>query len=192
LSAVLAQADRRVVLISGDLRRPMVHDFFGITGDRGLSEVLEGERRPWESLKSGSIDNLWVMSSGKIAEQPTELLQSTAMQELVAEQREVVDFIVIDCPPILAVADALVLAPLVDGVLFVADADTTPREAIAQARAQLDQVGAPLMGAVLNNVSGMGIGYGYYNQNYGYTHPDGNASGNGQASTWERLGRNKT
>jgi len=168
LAVTLAQADKKVVLVSADLRRPRVHEFFGLAGDRGLSEVLEGDRRAWESLRSGRIDNLWVMSSGKVSDHPTELLQSRDMQELIAEQREVVDFIVIDCPPILAVADALVLAPLVDCVLYVADAATTPRGAVVQARAQLDQVGARVLGAVLNNVDAGATGYAYYGAQYGY------------------------
>jgi Mrp family chromosome partitioning ATPase len=79
-----------------------------------------------------------------------------------------VDFIVIDCPPVLAVADALVLAPLVDCVLFVADATATPRGAVVQARAQLDQVGARVLGAVLNNVDAGANGYAYYGAQYGY------------------------
>ncbi len=168
LAVTLAQADKKVVLVSADLRRPRVHEFFGLAGDRGLSEVLEGDRRAWESLRSGRIDNLWVMSSGKISSHPTELLQSHDMQELIAEQREVVDFIVIDCPPVLAVADALVLAPLVDCVLYVADAGATPRGAVVQARAQLDQVGARVLGAVLNNVDAGSTGYAYYGAQYGY------------------------
>jgi succinoglycan biosynthesis transport protein ExoP len=189
LAVTLAQADKRVVLISADLRRPRIHEFFGLgSADRGLSEVLGGDRRAWESMRSGKVDNLWIMSSGKASEQPTELLQSEAMRELLADQREVVDFIIIDCPPVLAVADALVLAPMVDGVLYVADAQRTPRGAVIAARAQLDQVGARIIGAVLNEVEGTG-GYSYYGQ-YAYD-PAGDtvrpeANGN-RAGLWEQL-----
>ncbi len=193
LSVVLAQAGKRVVLISADLRRPRIHEFFGIEGGRGLAEVLAGERRPWESLKSGRIDNLWVMSSGRIPENPTELLQSNEMQELMSEQREVVDFMVIDCPPVLAVADAMVLAPLVDGVIFVADAAGTPRDAVIQARAQLDQVGARMLGAVLNNVDSGTTGYAYYGSQYGYG-PTGNGqpAANGKATVWETIRKDRS
>lgn len=181
LAVVLGQADKRVVLISADLRRPRLHEFFGLaSSERGLSDVLGGTRRVWESLRSGKVDNLWVMSSGKIADQPTELLQSETMRQLLADQREVVDFIILDCPPVLAVADALVLAPMVDAVLFVADAEKTPRGAILQARAQLDQVGARLLGSVLNGVEGGGSGYAYYGQ-----YADEAESGsNGKAGLW--------
>ncbi|HEY7400665.1 MAG TPA: polysaccharide biosynthesis tyrosine autokinase [Actinomycetota bacterium] len=190
LGVVLAQADRRVVLISADLRRPRLHEFFGLGPERGLSEVLTGERRPWESLKSGGTDNLWLMSSGHIPDQPTELLQSPAMHELISDQREVVDFIVIDCPPVLAVADALVLAPLVDGVIFVANAKSTPRGAVIQARAQLDQVGARMLGAVLNNVDAGGVGYAYYGAQYTYA-ADPRAANTGKSGLWESLRRDR-
>jgi succinoglycan biosynthesis transport protein ExoP len=188
LGVVLAQAGRRVVLISADLRRPRLHEFFGLESERGLADVLIGERRPWESLKSGGPDNLWVMTSGHIPEQPTELLQSPAMQELITDQREVVDFIVIDCAPVLAVADALVIAPLVDGVIFVADAMSTPRGAVIQARAQLDQVGARMLGAVLNNVEAGGSGYAYYGAQYSYAPaPQATPGSDGKGSAWENL-----
>jgi len=190
LAVVLAQADKRVVLISADLRRPRLHEYFGLpSADRGLSEVLSGLRRPWESLRSGKVENLWIMSSGKVSEQPTELLQSEAMRELLADQREVVDFILIDCPPVLAVADALVLVPMADGVLYVADARTTPRGAVIAARAQLDQVGAQVVGAVLNDVEGV-TGYAYYGQ---YSaEPSPQATANGRATSWNPLRRDRT
>jgi succinoglycan biosynthesis transport protein ExoP len=184
LAVVLAQADKRVVLISADLRRPRLNDFFGLpASDRGLSEVLEGDRKAWEALRSGKVDNLWVMSSGKVSDQPTELLQSETMRELLANQREVVDFIIVDCPPVLAVADALVVAPMADAILYVANEQSTPRGAVIAARAQLDQVGANILGSVLNNVESKGTGYAYYGQ-YVYAQQP---SSNGHATAWSRL-----
>ncbi len=184
LAVVLAQADKRVVLISADLRRPRLNDFFGLpASDRGLSEVLEGDRKAWEALRSGKVDNLWVMSSGKVSDQPTELLQSETMRELLANQREVVDFIIIDCPPVLAVADALVVAPMADAILYVANEQITPRGAVIAARAQLDQVGAHLLGSILNDVEAKGTGYAYYGQ-YVY---DQRTPSNGQAKAWSRF-----
>jgi capsular exopolysaccharide synthesis family protein len=184
LAVVLAQADKRVVLISADMRRPRLNDFFGLpASERGLSEVLEGGRKAWEAMRSGHVDNLWVMPSGHVSEQPTELLQSEAMRELLANQREVVDFIIVDCPPVLAVADALVVAPLADAILYVANERSTPRGAVIAARAQLDQVGAHLIGAILNSVESKSTGYAYYGQ-YVYEQP---AQVNGTATGWARL-----
>ena len=145
--------------------------------------MLEGDRKAWEALRSGKVDNLWIMSSGRVSDQPTELLQSESMRELLADQREVVDFIIIDCPPVLAVADALVVAPMADAILYVANEQSTPRGAVIAARAQLDQVGARLLGAVLNDVEGKGTGYAYYGQ-YTYQQPP---QANGTASAWDRL-----
>jgi tyrosine-protein kinase len=186
LAVVLAQADKRVVVISADLRRPRLNDFFGLpSSERGLSEVLEGGRKAWEAMRSGKVDNLWVMPSGRVSDQPTELLQSEAMRELLANQREVVDFIIVDCPPVLAVADALVVAPMADAILYVANEQTTPRGAVYAARAQLDQVGARVIGSILNNVESKSTGYAYYGQ-YVYAEP---AQVNGQATGWDRLRR---
>jgi capsular exopolysaccharide synthesis family protein len=134
-------------------------------------------------MRSGHVDNLWVMPSGHVSEQPTELLQSEAMRELLANQREVVDFIIVDCPPVLAVADALVVAPLADAILYVANERSTPRGAVIAARAQLDQVGAHLIGAILNSVESKSTGYAYYGQ-YVYEQP---AQVNGTATGWARL-----
>jgi capsular exopolysaccharide synthesis family protein len=186
LAVVLAQADKRVVVISADLRRPRLNDFFGLpSSERGLSEVLEGGRKAWEAMRSGKVDNLWVMPSGRVSDQPTELLQSEAMRELLANQREVVDFIIVDCPPVLAVADALVVAPMADAILYVANEQSTPRGAVYAARAQLDQVGAQVLGSILNNVESKSTGYAYYGQ-YVYAQP---AQVNGKATGWDRLRR---
>src|SRR3954451_4356431 len=183
LAVVLAQADKRVVLISADLRRPRLNAFFRLpANDRGLSEVLEGDRKAWEALRSGKVDNLWAMSSGKVSDQPTEL-QSETMRELLANQREVVDFIIVDCPPVLAVADALVVAPIADAILYVTNEQSTPRGAVLAARGQLDQVGANILGSVLNNVEAKGTGYAYYGQ-YVYAQE---APTNGHATGWSRL-----
>src|SRR2546428_14090654 len=112
------------------------------------------------------------------------------MRQLLVDQREVVDFIVLDCPPVLAVADALVLAPMVDAVLFIADAKTTPRGAVIQARAQLDQVGARILGTVLNEVEGGTAGYAYYGQDR-YAADEGGST-NGKASVWEQIRRDRS
>jgi capsular exopolysaccharide synthesis family protein len=192
LAVVLAQAEKRVVLISADLRRPRLHEFFGLSStERGLSEVLRGDRRAWESLRSGRVEHLWIMASGKVSEQPTELLQSEGMRELLADQREVVDFIVIDVPPVLAVADALVLAPMVDAVLYVANAETTPRGAVLQARAQLDQVGARILGAVLNGVEGAS-GYAFYGGGQYEYEATETAPSNGKGRMWDHVRKERS
>jgi capsular exopolysaccharide synthesis family protein len=169
LAVTLAQADRTVVLVSADLRRPRLHEFFDIPNERGLADVLAGKTPTWESLKRSSLDNLWVLPSGSVPTNPAELLQSDRMREILEEQRAVVDFVIIDCPPVLQVSDALGLVPMSDAVLFVADAKSTRKGAADQARQQLEQVGATFIGSVLNAFEKGGTrdyyGYGYVGEN---------------------------
>jgi polysaccharide biosynthesis transport protein len=151
LAVVLANADKRVIIINADLRKPRVHKFFKLSNRIGLVNVLSGDAKPWEALLDPGIENLRALPGGPIPSRPAELLGSEAMGELLAELREVADFILVDSAPVLVVSDALALAPLCDGALFVADAEATSRGAVAHAREQLEQVGAELIGSVLNN-----------------------------------------
>jgi capsular exopolysaccharide synthesis family protein len=173
LAVVLADSGKRVVLISADLRKPRLHRFFGLETEPGLSNALAGESTVWDTLQAPQVENLRVMVSGPVPARPTELLQSEAMGELVADLRDVSDFVIIDTSPILPVADALVLAPLVDGILLVADASSTTRSAVTHTRELLDQVDARLVGAVFNDYDpsrdrgGAGY-YGYGYRRYGY------------------------
>lgn len=165
LAVVMAQADRRVALISADLRRPRVHRFFDLANEQGLSEVLTGRVTAESAFRRTDVDGLWVLPSGNEPENPAELLQSKAMEELIEEQRDHADFVIIDCPPVLAVADSLGVIPFVDGVLFVADAAGSRVDAVTQAGTQLAQMGAPLLGAVLNDFKMTSAAY-YYGGEY--------------------------
>ena len=182
LAVVLADSGKRVVLISADLRKPRLHRFFGLDNEPGLSTALSGESTVWDALQAPKVENLRVMASGPVPGRPTELLQSEGMGELLADLRDVSDFVIIDTSPILPVADALVLAPLVDGVLLVADASITTRSAVTHTRELLDQVDAPLVGAVFNDYDpardrgGAGYyGYGYRRDRY-YGDPEAAAA----------------
>jgi capsular exopolysaccharide synthesis family protein len=165
LAVVLADAGKRVILVSSDLRKPRVHRFFGLSNEKGLSTVLVGEVKPWEAMADPGRGHLRVLTSGPVPAHPAELLQSEQMGELIEELREVADFVILDTAPVLLVADALAIAPLADGVLLIVDAENTHRGAVIQAREQLEQVGAPLIGAVLNNFDpskARSPYYGYY------------------------------
>jgi succinoglycan biosynthesis transport protein ExoP len=200
LAVVLADAKKRVILVSADLRKPRVHKFFGLKNDVGLANVLAGEVPPWEALRDQGIENLRILPGGPIPARPAELLQSERMGEVMAQLREVADFVVLDSAPVLLVADATAVAPLVDGVLLVADSDTTTRGMIAHVREQLEQVDAPLIGAVFNNFdpSKPGAyryryGYGYgYRYRYGYQYGGNGAPyGDGEALRKEPLLRSR-
>jgi succinoglycan biosynthesis transport protein ExoP len=151
LALMLADAGRRVVLVSADLRKPRLHQFFALDQRIGLSNVLAGDLQLWEAILDPGVENLRLVLSGPVPARPAELLQSGQMGEVLSGLREVADYVILDTAPILMVADALALAPFVDGVLLVADSDRTSRSAAAHAREQLEQVGAAVFGAVLNN-----------------------------------------
>jgi capsular exopolysaccharide synthesis family protein len=190
LGVVLAQADKRVVVISADLRRPRLHEFFGLDNDAGLSQVLDGSRRLFDSLQRTAVANLSVLPSGPVPQNPAELLQSQAMRDLLREQGGVVDFIIVDCPPVLSVGDALGIAPFVDGVLFVADAGATTVEDAEKARIALDQVGANVIGAVLNDFE-LKKSDEYYHYGTGEAYNGGKANGKAQMQSSGKAGQRK-
>ena len=152
LGVSLAQAGKKVALVSADLRRPRLQDFFGKDPGPGLTNVLAGELTLSEALsRVAQIQNVTLLPSGPVPGNPAELLSSQSMRSLMLELRSEADFILIDAPPLLAVADSLMLAQLVDGVILLADADRTHRSAVHQTRQLLTRVNARVIGAVLNN-----------------------------------------
>ncbi|HEX2234783.1 MAG TPA: polysaccharide biosynthesis tyrosine autokinase [Actinomycetota bacterium] len=167
LGVALAQSGKRVILVSADLRKPRLHRFFRAQNGMGLTNVLAGERNALEVLSWVGVENLRLLPSGPVPGNPAELLGSEAMESLLRELREASDFVLIDAAPVLPVADAMTLTPFVDAILFVADARRTTRGAIAQARQQLDQVNARVIGTVLNNFD-PSRSPGSAHQHYGY------------------------
>jgi polysaccharide biosynthesis transport protein len=154
LAVSLAQVGKRVVLLSADLRGSKVHQYFGLGNERGLSNVLAGEIPPWEAVQApAGLERLWVFSSGPVPAQPAELLQSDLMRELIAERRKVADFVIIEAPAALNASASLALAPLVDGIIVVADAKHTDRDDVEQVRIQFEQVGGQVVGAVMSNAA---------------------------------------
>ena len=171
LAVVFAQSGRSVALITADLRRPRSHEFFEVASEPGLSEFLGGTATLAEVERRVSAQvggDLVIYPAGRLRAHPAELLQSRQMQRFLEDQRETFDFLILDCPPVLAVSDALPLIPLSDGVLFVADAESTTREQVSLARDRLLQMGANLLGAVINGLSGSSSGY--YDDRYAYTY----------------------
>jgi capsular exopolysaccharide synthesis family protein len=165
LAIALASAGRRVILIDGDLRRPMVSKL-GFDDRRGLADVLAARvDSVLDTMQSTAIEGLSVVASGRAgpSSDPAELLQSDRMRK-VLEDCGFADFVVLDTPAVLAVADGLVLAPLTDGVLFVASARDTTTQALDFAKLQLTRIGADIIGSVLVGVrrpEGQELGY-YY------------------------------
>lgn len=167
LAVALAQAGKRVILVSADLRKPRLHRFFGLPNDVGLTNVLIGDMEARSVVMDAAVENLKVVPSGPVPGNPAELLGSEAMGRFIGQLRDVSDFVILDSAPVLAVSDALAVAPFADATLFLADAEVTTRGAVAQARTQLEQVNTVVIGALLNNFDpSRARPYGYYG--YGY------------------------
>jgi polysaccharide biosynthesis transport protein len=180
LAVALAQAGRRVILVSADLRRPRLHRFFDLPNGPGLSELLSGTFPFTEIVEDPEIDHLRVLNAGAVPANPSGLLGSGRTVEALQSLREAFDFVVMDTPPVLAVADPSILAPLVDGTLFVMDAGHSSRSAIQHARDQLENAGGRIIGAVYNNFDPSKSASYYYNHYYyRYYGSDDWGSGNG-------------
>ncbi len=162
LAVVLAETGKDVLLVSADLRRPRVHQFFSLQNKSGLSNLLT-DGTPPDKRKGPVADgkqmaselwsvapNLWVVLSGPLPPHPSALMDSDSMRQFLKEQRDLFDFIVLDCPPALVVADSMALAPLADALLVVADAKESDRDMVSRLKEELEQVGGKIVGAVLN------------------------------------------
>jgi capsular exopolysaccharide synthesis family protein len=161
LAIVLAETGRKVLLVDADLRRPSLADYFGLEGAVGLTNVLVGQAKLDSALQTwGSIT---VLPSGTIPPNPSELLGSRNMTELMKKLQERFDAVIVDAPPLLPVTDAAVLASIVDGTVLVARAGRTTAAQLKVATEALRSVGARILGCVLNMQRLRGAdAYGYY------------------------------
>ena len=166
LAVSLAQNGARVLAIDADLRRPTLHAHFGLESAEGLAEVLAAaEPRPLP-LRETDVPGLRLLSSGRIPENPAELLGSDSLRGLLEAERARYDWILIDAPPILAMADAPILSALADGLVMVVWSEHCTRPALKRALEQVRGVGGKLTGVVLNKVDLKRNAY-YYGQYYG-------------------------
>ncbi len=160
---VTAEAGKKVLLIDADMRKPQIHQRFQISNLQGLSTALIKEANFEECLVPAQTEGLFLLPSGPIPPNPSELLASKRFAEMINVYREQFDLILVDSPPVLSVADALVLSRVADGVVFVLDAQTTNRKVAQKAVAALQQIHAKLLGVVLNRVKNEpGNSYYYY------------------------------
>jgi len=159
LGVVLARAGKNVSLVSADLRRPRLHEFFEREGQPGLIEVLSGRAKLAEALQEITLPTrgfdvpsavLRFLPSGQVPEDPTELITSETVARVIRALEEKSDVVLIDLPPVLPVTDALVVAAVTGNVLLVIGPKANTRPAITSARQQIDRVGARIIGGVLN------------------------------------------
>ena len=169
LAVVMAQNGKRTCLVECDLRRPQLHHVFGIERSPGLHDVFIG-RTDWQEAKKSlsdlllgkigmdaavsmpGLENLSILTCGMVPPNPVELLDSAETRALFAQLREAYDVVIVDSPPILPVADAAVVSPLVDGAILVYRAGSAPRTVLNRAKMELESVGTPLFGVVLNDL----------------------------------------
>jgi protein-tyrosine kinase len=163
--ALVRQPGCRVLLIDADLRSPRVHILLGAPAAPGLADYLQGSSTEFEVTQRGSEDGLCFMAAGNHVTHPSELISSERMKQFLDRMRPAFDWIIIDSPPALPVADASVLGGLVDGVLFVVRANSTPSEASQKACKELRD--AHILGVILNSADET-TGYNsYYSSAYG-------------------------
>lgn len=168
ISVSLAQAGMRVLLVDGDMRRGEVHKFFGLEGGRGLSDVLAGQAKPESVIQRTGLPNLDLVATGPFPSNPAELILRNEFNAFVDYARRTYDRIIFDCPPIMAVSEASILASLVEGVVMVVWAGQTSRKLAQLSLQVLRQRGARILGCVLNNLEFGRVGYYYYSTYYGY------------------------
>ena len=176
LAITMANSGNKVLIFDADLRKPIMHRFFNLAKEGGITDVLTRGADWKEQIKSTNIENCFVMTSGKSPPNPSELLGSKKMKELLNKAREEFDIIFIDSSPTIPVTDAVVMAPEVDAVFLVFEMGRTTTLAAAASMGALSSVHVKPTGAIINNIRpedrrayGYGYRYGYgYGYKYGY------------------------
>jgi len=169
LALSLAQSGNKVLLVDADLRKPLVHKIFGLSREPGITDCVLGNYQ-WQEvtntisdvmlgdfgiddiLKTPGMDNINVVTAGTKPPNPSEILSSSRFKEFLAEANKVYDFVFVDSPPLLPVADATEIAPLMDGVFMVYTVGKIGRGVLKRAKSNLDNVDARVLGVILNNV----------------------------------------
>ncbi|WP_370874609.1 CpsD/CapB family tyrosine-protein kinase [Guptibacillus hwajinpoensis] len=162
LGVVLAQQGKSVLIVDADLRKPTVHYTFRTMNTRGITNILTRQAELVEVTQETEVPNLNVLTSGPVPPNPSELLGSKGMDNLIEEALRHYDVILFDCPPILAVADSQIVANKVQGTVLVVSSGTTDKEAAVKAKERLESVESKLLGVVLNRKKMKDGSYYYY------------------------------
>lgn len=170
-AVTLAQSYGKGVIIDADMRKPRLHKIFDVDNSNGLSAFLTGNVEFGDSLiQRTKAANLDVIPSGIIPPNPSELLSSNHMRDLLTRLFPLYSFIIIDSPPVLGLSDALIISTITDGVIMVVKAGETPRDAAVQTRKLLQGVNAKILGVVLNGIQESDLKYGSYSYYYSYAY----------------------
>lgn len=174
LAVVLTQAGKSVLLIDCDMRNPTVHKNFNLSNKVGLSSCISMGTTLSDAVQKTSIEGLYALTGGVIPPNPSELLGSEQMKNVLQRAKEQYDYVLIDTPPVMPVTDALIVGRFVDGMILVIASAEVKVEMARDVKNQLVNAGANILGVVLNKVRsehhGYGYGYYYYYGNDGEKH----------------------
>jgi len=162
----MAMDGKRVLLIDGDLRRPALHNMFGVERERGFTTVLTGNCALEDAIVPTKIENVWLLPTGALPPNPTEVLNSGQSRELIRQLSDMYDVVIIDSPPCTKLSDVQVISTLADGLLLITALEQTLKTGLRIATRALMQVQAPLIGLVLNQLDLTSRRYGYYSYYY--------------------------
>ena len=167
LAVALAQKESKVLLVDADLRRSVIHKILHLDNSTGLADLVTDDAQPEAVIKQfHSVDNLWVLTSGSIPSDPSELLGSSQMKSLVEQMTKEYSYVIFDTPPLMSVSDAAVLASQVDGILVVVRPGKLKGEIPRRIKELLGRIGTPVLGCVLNGVEHSPGSYYYYYSSY--------------------------
>lgn len=177
LAVVLTQAGKSVLLLDCDMRNPTVHKNFNLSNKVGLSSCISMGTALSDAVQKTSIEGLYALTGGVIPPNPSELLGSEQMKNVLQRAKEQYDYVLIDTPPVMPVTDALIVGRFVDGMILVIASAEVKVEMARDVKNQLVNAGANILGVVLNKVRsehhGYGYGYYYYYGNDGEKHKKG-------------------
>jgi tyrosine-protein kinase Etk/Wzc len=176
LAVSAANSGRKVLLVDADLRRPVQHQIFELDREPGLSNALIGEVPVNQCIKKTMVPGLHIIPCGNIPSHPAELLGSAKMEKFVKLVRQYYDLVLFDAPPVIAMADTLVLAKYTDGSVLIVSADQTKSLGLEKAYEMLQSNNANILGVVVNRFNANKVYYSYYRyyyQNYYYYSTDG-------------------
>lgn len=183
LAITLAQAGHRTLLIDADFRRPSQHRLFGKVRNVGLSNLILQDVPESEAITAvEQVPNLWLLPSGPTPPNPSELLGSAPMREIMSKLWHAYDYVIVDTPPVNAVTDASILAASANGTILIIEQGRTSYPALRHAKQQLDRVQANTIGAVINKVRASSGSYYYGYGNYGTPSPNGHPAREGVAA----------
>lgn len=162
LAVVFAQAGRKVLLVDADMRKATVHRTFGLSNEMGLSNLVSGQQAASSVIQATDVNNLSIITSGPTPPNPAELLNSRRMNVLMEELYQAFDLIIFDLPPVMTVADGLIIASKTDGTVLVVREGVTRKDSVLEAKNRLLQAKAHVLGVIYNGAEQLNESSYYY------------------------------